>query len=254
MSGLGEYGVLKGKVVGYDETNSRHNFHNPHVYIYVKSNGDKYKILVNVRSSRDIFIRGVKVSNELLYTADPDFKADKVTYLQLLNQGYYPIKRNNVFVTDTHYGVKPEDIAIDYVRSGLFDPCSMKIYKHDIPKPNNDLTDFLVDHMRKAQSKNADIYVYGERFHNPLGMHDVHMNQGSNTSCSSSSGRLLNSSDGVYQDGCILLHYNSHWEAIFLAFQSQSWCTDDVNGNKIDQCYIYNHKTKKLICDIKHQD
>lgn len=251
MSGLKEYGLLKGKVVGYDESHSRHEFRNPHVYVHVKSNDLKYKVLVNVRSSKHIYIKGVRVPNELLYIADSSFQANQITHLQHLEEGYYPIKRNNAFVSE-YYECYPEDLAVDYVRGKLFDPCAMKVYKHDIPKPNNDLTDFLINHMRKAQSKNADIYIYGERFEGSSGicMHDVHMNQGSNVHTENDRGKLLKSSDGVYQDGCILLQYKSHWEAVFLAFQSQSWCTDDVNGNKRENCYIYNHKTHRFVCDI----
>ena len=250
MLGLSEYGVLKGKVMGYDQSNSRHNFYNPHVYIYVRSDGYKYKVLVNVRSSKNFYIKGMKVSNELLYIADADFKAEQITHLQKLKHSYYAIKSHNIFVEGNYNGTDPKDIAVDYVRSKLFDPCAMRIYKHNIPNPNNDLTDFLVNHLSKAQSHNATIYVYGERFDNPLGMHDVHMNQGSNAHTANNNGRLLNSSDGVYQDGCILFQYKDHWEAIFLAFQSQSWCTDDVNGNKMDECFIFNHRTNDLVCDI----
>jgi uncharacterized protein YukJ len=251
MLGLSEYGVLKGKVVGFDESHSRHEFYNPHVYIYVKADSLKYKILVNVRSSKQIYIKGIRVPNELLYLADSNFQADQITHLQPLDEGYYPIKRHNEFVGE-YYGCYPKDIAVDYLRSKLFDPCAMKIYRHDIPKPNNDLTDFLVNHIRKAQSKSANIYVYGERFDNSseMGMHDVHMNQGSNSHTMNEKGKLLKSSDGVYQDGCILLEYKNHWEAVFLAFQSQSWCTDDISGNKKHDCYIFNHKTHKLVCDI----
>jgi hypothetical protein len=39
--------------------------------------------------------------------------------------------------------------------------------------------------------------------------------------------------DGVYQDGGLLLHFPSsqQWVAIFLAFQSQAWHTDDRTGH-----------------------
>jgi len=38
--------------------------------------------------------------------------------------------------------------------------------------------------------------------------------------------------NGVYQDGGLLIHYppQNTWTAIFLAFQSQSWDTDDNTG------------------------
>ena len=39
--------------------------------------------------------------------------------------------------------------------------------------------------------------------------------------------------DGVWQDGGLLLHYpgQDQWVAIFLAFQSQAWHTDDQTGH-----------------------
>ena len=42
--------------------------------------------------------------------------------------------------------------------------------------------------------------------------------------------------DGVWQDGGLLVHFPavSRWVAIFLAFQSQAWHTDDVTGHAIE--------------------
>jgi hypothetical protein len=39
--------------------------------------------------------------------------------------------------------------------------------------------------------------------------------------------------DGVWQDGGLLIHFPAHdqWVAIFLAFQSQAWHTDDKTGH-----------------------
>ena len=41
--------------------------------------------------------------------------------------------------------------------------------------------------------------------------------------------------DGVWQDGGLLLHYptGQQWVAIFLAFQSQAWHTDDQTGHAL---------------------
>lgn len=253
MTGLREYGVLKGRVVGFDETHSRHDFHSPHFYVYVKAQGIRYKVFVNVRSSKHIYLKGSRVPNELLYIAESDFQSDQITHLQKLGEGYYPIKKHNEFIT-VNYGCNPGEIAVDYVRSRLFNPCEMKIYKNDKPNPDNDLTDFLTNHIKKAQSKGAIIYVYGERFQDESGascIHDVHMNQGSHAHTEIEDEKALKCSDGVYQDGCILIEYSGHWEAVFLAFQSQSWCTDEIYGHKLEDCYIFNHKTKKFVCDLE---
>jgi uncharacterized protein YukJ len=250
LPGLREYGLLKGKVTGYSDNDARQDPYSPHVQIFVGCNGYKYKVQINVKSSRNIRINGVKVPNELLYLADYNFNAEQITHLQSLKQGYYPIKRYNSFV-EGNADFKPKEIAIDYIRSELFNPCDMKADKQNLSWSDKDLVDFLIKHIKAARYKDATIYVYGEPFDNPLGMHDVHMNQGSNSLVTGDKGNLLKGSDGVYQDGCILLQYKSHWEAIFLAFRSQSWCTDDINGHKIKECHIYNHRTNKLICDIE---
>ncbi|MEV4019505.1 DUF2278 family protein [Nonomuraea angiospora] len=87
----------------------------------------------------------------------------------------------------------------------------------------------------------ARVFVFGERwgpepsapdkvfgFRPGNGVHDVHMNQGN-------SGRFR-SDDGVWQDGGLLLHFPgaSRWVAVFLAFQSQAWHTDDRTGHAIE--------------------
>jgi hypothetical protein len=59
------------------------------------------------------------------------------------------------------------------------------------------------------------------------GVHDIHMNQGNS--------RQFRGDDGVWQDGGLLLHFpaQDQWVAIFLAFQSQAWHTDDQTGHAI---------------------
>ena len=41
--------------------------------------------------------------------------------------------------------------------------------------------------------------------------------------------------DGVWQDGGLLFHFpdTNQWVAVFLAFQSQSWHTDDPTGHAL---------------------
>jgi hypothetical protein len=60
------------------------------------------------------------------------------------------------------------------------------------------------------------------------GVHDIHMNQGNS--------RRFSGDDGVWQDGGILIHFpaQSRWVGIFLAFQSQSWHTDDTTGHTLE--------------------
>jgi Uncharacterized conserved protein (DUF2278) len=61
------------------------------------------------------------------------------------------------------------------------------------------------------------------------GVHDVHMNQGNAGS--------FTRDDGVWQDGGLLFHFPDadQWVAVFLAFQSQAWHTDDATGHALSE-------------------
>ncbi|MDS0525197.1 YukJ family protein [Clostridium sp. SHJSY1] len=257
MSGIKElYGVLKGKVSRYDECDARINTIKPHVHIYVKVNNIEYDIAVNTKSAprNPIIINGKKVENDLLYIANSKFNAKQITHLQNLKQGFYPIKYHNEFVFHrTDYPKKlhikfpsskynPKDIAVDFIRSNLFNPCEMKVLPSTKIGPDNDLADFFQKQIGdKAIKKHAIIYVYGGHFNKGKGIHEVHMNQGSIGD--------YEFSNGVFQDGCILLQYpNNHWEGIFLAFQSQTWDTNDKTGNSEGESFIYDHESGESIC------
>ncbi|TKH08266.1 DUF2278 family protein, partial [Bacillus wiedmannii] len=58
--------------------------------------------------------------------------------------------------------------------------------------------------------------------------------------------------DGIWQDGALLIHFENadnenenKWVGIFLAFQSQSWCTDE-QGHAIKPPEECNHTGEKL--------
>lgn len=57
------------------------------------------------------------------------------------------------------------------------------------------------------------------------------------------------SDDGIWQDGGVLIHFEeeNRWVGIFLAFQSQSWCTDDQGHatKPVSECNHTNAKTIK---------
>ena len=106
--------------------------------------------------------------------------------------------------------------------------------------------------------ESSTIYAFGERwglrderdkffgFTPGNNIHDIHMNQGS-------SDRFMKY-DGVWQDGGLIIHLpdENRWIAIFLAFQSQCFHTDDVEGYRIkDICDKVPPKpTEKSICII----
>ena len=128
---------------------------------------------------------------------------------------------------------------MDYIRGNLFKPDQMVPLPFDVPGPDNDLNEKIDYHVQRALAEeDAAIYAFGERwgpepnkrdkyfgFKPGNGIHDIHMNQGSVAE--------FQKYNGVWQDGGILLHLPSEdrWVAVFLAFQSQCWHTDDTMGN-----------------------
>jgi hypothetical protein len=93
---------------------------------------------------------------------------------------------------------------------------------------------------RARTEADAVIYAFGERwgpepgnpdkifdFEPGNGVHDIHMNQGNHP--------RFQADDGVWQDGGLIFRFPStdQWVAVFLAFQSQAWHTDDVTGHAL---------------------
>ncbi|KAF7524256.1 hypothetical protein PCG10_005949 [Penicillium crustosum] len=115
--------------------------------------------------------------------------------------------------------------GLDYIRGNLFNSRSGRVLLHDIPGTNNDIIDVLEPEITKAIEKKATIYLFGSKFDTNNGIHEVHMNQGN-------IGNFTHS-DGVFQDGGLLIQYEDHWTGIFIAFASQAIHTDDNTGHKI---------------------
>nr|WP_255290278.1 DUF2278 family protein [Bacillus thuringiensis] len=127
------------------------------------------------------------------------------------------------------------NIALDYIRGHLLDPCNMISLPVTALGEDNDLLDKLLYYMSQAKNNpEVDIYTYGEKI--PPGIHNVHMNQRNVED--------YRGGDGIWQDGGMFLHCKNtnEWVAVFLAFQSQSWCTDDEGHatNPVEEC---NHKS-----------
>jgi hypothetical protein len=114
----------------------------------------------------------------------------------------------------------------------------MRLLPPDVSGPDNDLAD-LFDHQLQRATGNQDVvaYAFGQSwgpepttpdkvfgFRPGNGVHDIHMNQGNSGA--------FKGDDGVWQDGGLLLHLTgeNRWVAVFLAFQSQAWHTDDTTG------------------------
>jgi uncharacterized protein YukJ len=218
---LMNYGVFKGSVLDRKAAKGR----NPHYEIHGLDDDTHFRVSVNVRSKLH--------PSELLYFVEQDFRHPITSRLPALSLGF------------TRVRTRPGGIALDYIRGNLFNPVDMKALPHEVPGPCNDLND-LLDHtiQRAIEHPGALIYAFGHRW-GPLyrrkdkvfgftprnGIHDIHMNQGSHP--------IFQARDGVWQDGGLLIEFprprraRDRWVAMFLAFQSQAWQTDDRTGRAI---------------------
>jgi uncharacterized protein YukJ len=214
------YGVLKGRAV---ERKMELEESSPHFQVHIKANQQDFRLAINVKS--------VQAPFDLLYFVNDNFKHPITDQLDKLNSGFNEIKPSDR---------KAGGIALDYIRGNLFDVKQMKPLPFNKSGADNDLNDLINLYIQRAiASPNAVIYAFGERFGPENikdkifhflpgnGVHNMHMNQGS-------SGKFQQY-NGVYQDGGLIIHFpaRNQWVAVFFAFQSQSFHTDDVHGNPL---------------------
>jgi uncharacterized protein YukJ len=216
---LMSYGVLRAQAVERRREDAEQD--TPHYQVHlVDSTGRHFRSSVNVKSKES--------PSELLYLCDAQFSHPLLSELLDLSPGWTPVAS------------VPGGVALDFVRGNLFDPTLMRLLPASAQGPDNDLADAL-DHyvLRATADERADVFIFGEPWAEPgipdkifgfeqgAGVHDVHMNQGNDPEFAGD--------DGVWQDGGLLVHFAEpeQWVAVFLAFQSQAWHTDDHSGHSL---------------------
>ena len=196
----------------------------PHYQIHlVDQAGTDYRVAVNVQSQQ--------APSELLYLADEDFR--------------HPVTAGARRPPDRLDGPavpSPVRAALDFIRGNLFDRAAMRPLPADAARARTTTwpTSSTTTSSARSPTPPRGVYAFGQRwgpetgtpdkvfgFRPGNGVHDIHMNQGN-------SGQFRRD-DGVWQDGGLLLHFPAaaHWVAIFLAFQSQAWHTDDTTGHTL---------------------
>jgi uncharacterized protein YukJ len=217
---LKRYGVLKGIVV---DARREDVSDSPHYQVHVLAEGTSYRIAVNVKSQMS--------PSELLFLVDDRFQHPVIAGLPGLPQGF----------TELQGG--PGSLALDFIRGNLFDRQSLQTIPYNLPGPDNDLSDRVDYYVGRARGEHgSEMYAFGEPwgpeedqrdkifgFVPGNGIHDIHMNQGNDPQFARD--------DGVWQDGALVFHFPQaeQWVAVFLAFQSQAWHTDDVTGHAITE-------------------
>jgi uncharacterized protein YukJ len=239
--GVPAYGVLKGTVVGSKPDGGAPE---EHFEIWVKAAGVDYRFAVNVRSQT--------APVDVLYLVNQDFHHPLTAALTDLPVGYTSLQ-----------GVRDAP-AVDYIRGNLFDATAMRVLPSGLGA-HNPLSDLIASYVDRARRDPAGedgaaggggsgrgaagrgaagpvIYAFGSRwgpevtkrdqyfrFRPGNGIHDIHMNQGNPHAQGKHD---FFNDNGVWQDGAVFLHFPDvdQWVAIFLAFASQVWHTDDETG------------------------
>jgi uncharacterized protein YukJ len=207
------YSVLKG-----DPTAGRVvSGNSPHYQITVQGDGGPFTVAINIQSVD---------KSEVLYVVDHAFVPPNPAGLLALPTGM------------TKLPSKPKGLALDFVRSKvgkaqMVDRKSMVL----LPKVftatarHNDLHNEVVDLLNRAiADKDGTIYAFGSAFADAGkvdGIHDIHMNQGNPK-------KNHGADNGIWQDGAVFMNLPAQntWIAIFIAFQTQSWNTDNA-GNPL---------------------
>lgn len=210
---LENYGVLKGRPKDWRYGTGR----SPHFQILLHDGQMEHRIAVNVRS---------KVPpSELLYFVDENFGHSILSGLRDLDTGFHSLENNR-------------ELSLDYVRGELFDLSAMETLNHNISGPDNDLNEKIRDYIKEAISTKGTVYAFGKKwgpetflqdscfgFRPGSGIHDIHMNQGSL--------KKWRDDDAPNHDGGLLIYLpeKDRWVALFLAFQSQCFETDEITGH-----------------------
>jgi uncharacterized protein YukJ len=215
--GIANYSVLKGDPQSGKVVFNREG-KNPHYQIALQAAGATFEAAVNIQSDD---------GSEVLYSVDHAFVPPDPGGLNALPMGIQGLVS------------QPDGLALDFVReqvngSPMVELASMTLLPMSFPAGHrhNDLNNEVVDLLNRAvQDPNGTMYIFGSAFSDgggPSGVHDIHMNQGNPPGSHEQD-------NGVWQDGALFVNLPAQqntWIAVFIAFQTQSWQTDD-QGNPI---------------------
>jgi uncharacterized protein YukJ len=204
---LKDYGVWKATPTDFTVERSDKDPVSPHGHLTFKDGVSTKKL------SSAINVKSISSDSRLVYWLIQNFKHPLTAKLKSLSLGFHRISKDQ------------RDIALDILRSNAVNVQDGSVVPHDLPGDKNDIVDFIQPFFDNAIEKKATVYIYGEQYSGKDGLHDVHMNQGSDGK--------FRSSNGVYQDGSVIVEFaDGHWEAFFIAFASQTAETDDKGQPK----------------------
>ncbi len=217
------YSVLSGRPTSGKVVAGR----SPHYQITLQANGGPFTVAVNIQS-----VDG----SEVLYAIEENFTPPGLAALLALPFGMTALP-------STAGG-----LALDFVReqingSPMITRAQMTLLPQYRPSGLSE-EDRLLSRARSSALQNAVvtllnmtiadndgvIYAFGSAYADSGrvdGIHNIHMNQGNPAG-------TFSADNGVWQDGALFIHLpaKNTWTAIFIAFQTESWNTDN-SGNPV---------------------
>jgi len=200
------YSVLKG-----DPQPGKVSGRNPHFRIPVNTFSGMFTIDVNVESTD---------GSEVLYLINQDFTPPDAEALGALSTGVTGLER------------EPGGLALDYVREMINGaPLVAHSQMSLLPVGGGTMKNQVATILNQAiKDDNGAIYGFGSSYADPngqQGIHDIHMNQGNPKG-------PFQKDNGIWQDGAIFIELpaSGKWIAVFLAFQTESWTTDNSGNPK----------------------
>lgn len=206
------YSVLKGQPTAGKVVSGA----SKHYQITVKAGEATFTVAVNIES-----VDG----SEVLYAIENSFQAPDPGGLAALKEGMTALKS------------APGGLALDFVRDlAGGKPMITRAEMTLLPKAASGaavearaLENAVVTLLNAAVAGgSATVYAFGSAFSDNGvvdGIHDIHMNQGNPTN-------NHGGDNGIWQDGALFVEMQGSMTAVFIAFQTQSWTTDNA-GNPL---------------------
>jgi len=215
------YGFLKGKVVSVPQLQSSQHKSEKQYHIHTTlevtaadGSVEQWDSAVNV---------GTNDSDDLLnYKLVFDFSHPLLVTIAAADSGFTDLTSSDALP------------ALDFLRSdvlrstGPWRPSDI-MDGSDQVEPASSLMRLLA----KAKDEQRTIYIIGRKYTDGLGIHDVHMNQGSTSSFINNGVDDHNDHNDIWQDGAVLVDLGEpQWAAYFTTFTQQIVPTNDL-GNPV---------------------
>lgn len=223
---LANYGVLRATPVDFGREDNDPK--SPHFQIVLQTGGVRWRVPVNVRSSKNQNNDPNRPDQSLVIfrLEDPITDTTLPGRLETLAEGLHPKGAGAP--------------ALDYLREPVFDRTAMQILKFTGPDVSDDVQDILEVQVRRAITNGSPVFAFGEafdatasprpadrQFNTTRGVHDIHMNQGNPPPGG------FSSQNGIFQDGGLVIRHSAdRWVGFFVAFQTQLLPTND-QGNPL---------------------